>query len=229
LKQGSYLDAIPYEGRFDAIIATGTIHHCADPFLAMRNLREKLHDDGYMLFHMYGEYRDKVRFCIKEMLDILQPDRMDYKTRLEHFDALMESRRAHKRNKRLLTKIGNVTLADVYYWLMDKIKKPPYRKAPWGPEWAWVKGPDDQRWNSWVDQFCNPCERGYTVLEIKDLVESTGYKVEHMLSQGARGTFPIPQEWRPVYDKLDNWAKWRIDELMHYPDGVAFNMILRKA
>ncbi|MBU1248539.1 MAG: class I SAM-dependent methyltransferase [Proteobacteria bacterium] len=50
LKQGSDLDPLPFDGKpFDIVCATGTVHHCADPVLAMSNLRDQMTDDCYFL------------------------------------------------------------------------------------------------------------------------------------------------------------------------------------
>ncbi|MGE4504995.1 MAG: methyltransferase domain-containing protein [Desulfovibrionaceae bacterium] len=233
LKQGSYLDPLPFDGKpFDIICATGTVHHCAEPVKAMTMLRDQMTEDGFFLFHVYGHYRDKVRFCIKEILDLLEPDRSRHERRLELYQALMRARSEGMHKKRdFLWHLTHTSLSDAFKKLGGLFgggnKE---RKAPWGPSWGWIDGPQSEHWHPWVDQFCHPCERGYQVWDIKDLVEKSGLKVAHMLSQGMptkRTT--IPASWGSTYTDLDDWSKWRIQELLEYPEGNAFNMILVKA
>ncbi|MBU1612428.1 MAG: class I SAM-dependent methyltransferase [Proteobacteria bacterium] len=235
LKQGSYLEPLPFVGKpFDIVCATGTVHHCADPILAMTLLREQMTDDGYFLFHVYGYYRDKIRFCIKEILDLLEPDRSNHLHRLELYQGLMQARALGTTKKRdFLWHLTHTSISDAIKMLkksLGKFSGQEVRIAPWGPSWGWIDGPESEHWHPWVDQFCHPCERDYEVWDIKDLVEKSGLKVAHMLSQGMpteRTT--IPGQWGAQYDNLDDWSKWRIQELMEYPHGDAFNMILVKA
>ncbi|MGE4297114.1 MAG: class I SAM-dependent methyltransferase [Desulfovibrionaceae bacterium] len=229
IKQGSYVDKIPFDGVFDLIIATGTIHHCADPVQAMKNIREKMDDNGYFLISVYGEFFDNSRLFIKEILDMLQPDITNYRERFQLYDALMQSYKEYRKNLPLKTKIGRLCLADIRDWIVAKISRSSKRSAPYGPRWAWISGPDDPHWNAWPDSFCNPCERTYNMLNFRELIEASGFAVVHMLSQGARRTYPIPKSWGDAYHRLDDWSKWRVDELMHYPDGLGINAILRKA
>ncbi len=49
LRKGSYLKPLPFEGQFDVIAALGTIHHAAEPVVALRTLHAALRDDGYLL------------------------------------------------------------------------------------------------------------------------------------------------------------------------------------
>lgn len=234
-KQGSYLEPLPFDGKpFDIVCATGTVHHTSEPVKAMTMLRDQMADDGFFLFHVYGYYRDKVRFCIKEILDLLEPDRSNHLRRLELYQALMQARQGGTGKKRdFLWHLTHTSISDAFKKLKKGVRKlsgQEERLAPWGPDWGWIDGPDSKHWHPWVDQFCHPCERGYEVWDIKNLVEQSGLKVLHMRSQGQptkRTT--IPQSWGSAYADLDDWSKWRIQELMEYPHGDCFNMIMVKA
>ena len=46
LSRGSYLDPLPYKDKFDVVCAMGTIHHCAEPVAALKNLAGHLKVDG---------------------------------------------------------------------------------------------------------------------------------------------------------------------------------------
>lgn len=81
LHQGSYLDPLPFDRKFDIIAALGTIHHAADPVGALRNFGTWLTDDGVLLMHVYGLRIDQGRFDIKEMLSIFEPRLSDYERR----------------------------------------------------------------------------------------------------------------------------------------------------
>lgn len=233
LHRGSYLDPLPFEGQFDLMLATGTVHHCADPVKAMQNIRQHLRDDGYMLFHVYGEWRDKVRFGIKEILDFLEPDRMNHKDRFELFSALVESRDAERG---LWWKIKNTTLSQLKANIQRKLSGKPapchwsigYTATAQVSE-SRISGPDDSKWSPWVDAYCNPVERGYQVPDFKNLLDASGFKVHTMFRQGTLDTCNIPEAWGERYAKLDDWSKWRINELLTYPYGSSFIAILQKS
>ena len=80
----------------------------------------------------------------------------------------------------------------------------------------------------WIDHFCNPLERAYEMPEVRALLESTGFEVLHMLAQGREHMKTIPPEWRSTYDKLDNWDKWQLQELLAVGGG-SFSIVARAA
>ena len=220
--QGTYLEPLPFEPGFDVICALGTIHHTADPVAAMKAIRGILRDDGYLFLHLYGWRADREKFDIKEALSILEPDLMNHRRRFELYDALMRHRR-----RRWLKRLLTTSPYDAYV-LARNYSRNLWRRIrgiSWSPPW-WARY--DAPTAPWIDHFCNPCERAYEVPEVKALLEASGFKVVHMLHHGR--VFPqlIPPEWKAAHDALDDWAKWRMSELL-VTGGGSFGMILKKA
>lgn len=83
LSRGSYLEPLPFEGKFHVISAMGTIHHCADPVGALKNLGRYLEASGFLLPHLYGMRADREKFDIKESLSILGPDLTNHQSRFQ--------------------------------------------------------------------------------------------------------------------------------------------------
>jgi SAM-dependent methyltransferase len=223
LERGSYLDPLPFDcGKFDVISATGTIHHAADPFAAMRVLREALRDNGWLFLHLYGWRNDAIKFDIKEMLSIFQPDLAQHQERFELYRALIGHRRS-----RIKHRIATTTLADLYALVRNAMRNVLRRRKgeSWSPGWDADYPVLD---SPWIDHFCHPCERAYEVAEVQELAEETGFHVMHMLKQGKERPHLIPPKWQSKYDQLDDWSKWRLSELLS-DGGGSFAVILKRA
>lgn len=220
--KGSYLDPLPFDFKFDIVCALGTVHHTANPVAALKNIRNYLARDGFLLLHLYGQRADREKFDIKEALSILEPDLSGHDTRFRDYRALMDHR---KRN--WLKRLALTTPADVYgrvrAWWRNLVRR--RRRVSWSPGW----NEDYTQLNSpWIDHFCNPLERAYEVPEVRALLDASGFEVIHMLKQGREHPNLIPLGWRTVYDKLDAWDKWRLNELLAIGGG-SFAIIARPA
>ncbi len=221
LARGSYLEPLPFDGKFDVIAAIGTVHHCSDPAAAMRNLHRHLSDDGFLLFHVYGLRLDRDKFDIKAILDVFEPDLSNVERRFEIYAALMKHRRRHWA-KRLV----QMSLVDIYAAARDRLRGL-FRRARgevWSPPFT---ASYDSPTAPWIDHFCHPCERAYEVPEIAELIESTGFEIVRNLGQGREFPNLIPPDWRPAYDNLPASAKMRLSELLAFRGG-SFRFVLRK-
>lgn len=219
--RGSYLDTLRFEGKFDIINASGTIHHASDPVRAMRRMHDVLKDDGYMFLHLYGWRCDARKFDLKNALDIMEPDLSNYDRRFYFYSTLMQHNRRDWKHR-----IVTVSLADIYVGIRKKIQNWRRRKksVSWSPPWT---DRYDRPTAPWIDHFCHPCERAYEVPQVKALLKASGFRVAHMLHQGRESPHLIPKEWMATYDQLDNWSKYRLSELLR-DGGASFAMILRK-
>ena len=211
--RGSYLDPMPFDEKFDIILAMGTIHHCAEPVEGMKNLKKYLKPDGYLLLHLYGLRGDREKFDIKEALSILEPDLQNYARRFSYYSALMNHR---KRN--WLKRLALTTPADV--WGLIRTGWRNFRRRQRNVSWS---PPFTATYNElsapWVDHFCHPCERAYELPEVRALIEACGFTVTHMLKQGKERPKLIPPEWRSRYEQLSDWEKWRLSELLALGGG----------
>ena len=220
--QGSYLEKLPFEEKsFDIISALGTVHHCSDPLGALNNLARYMKDDGWMFLHMYGMRCDQQKFDIKEMLDIFEPDLTNHQKRFSVYEAY---KKHEKRN--WVRYLARLSASDVYFILKNKINDFKRRRAgvTWSPAFTEKFGGPT---SPWIDHFCHPCERAYEVRDLQKLIEASDLKVTHMFGQGKEESRLIPQEWRAEYDKLDQWDKWRLNELFR-TGGTSFRMVLQK-
>jgi SAM-dependent methyltransferase len=223
LHQGSYLDPLPFDEKFDIIAALGTIHHAADPVAALRNLGTWLDDKGVIFLHLYGIRLDQGRFDIKEMLSIFEPNLFAHGKRFRYYESLVR----HISRRRPLWK--RVLLASPYEWFL-KLKalarniKRRVSGVSWSPGWTECYTEPD---SPWIDHFCHPCERAYEAHDVQRLVESAGFGVVAMIGHGRENAHLIPPEWRDHYDRLGFWDKVRINELLS-EGGGSYNMILAK-
>jgi len=222
IARGSYLDPLPFDFKFDVICAMGTIHHCADPLAAMRNLRKHLKDDGYLLLHLYGLRCDKEKFDIKETLGILEPELTSHDSRFGFYAALMEHKRRRWAKRLVLSSPADAIGAARAAWRNFRRRR---RGISWSPSF---RERYDRVSAPWIDHFCHPCERAYEVPQVRELIEGSGLKVHRMLAQGRENMKLIPREWHARYAELDDWDKWRLSELLAVGGG-SFAMILRKA
>lgn len=221
-RRGSYLDPLPFEdGPFDIISCMGTIHHCAEPVAAMRTLRSALKDDGWMLLHLYGWRIDRGKFDLKEILSVFEPNLENVDRRFQFYDALMRHRRG-----RWIKRMATTSPLDVYIGLRTRLRNihRSLRKISWSPSWT---ANYDEPTAPWIDHFCHPCERAYEVLDVRELLEASGFEVVRMLRQGQEYRNLIPSEWRPAYERLGEWEKRRLSELLA-EGGTSFSMVLRK-
>jgi SAM-dependent methyltransferase len=222
IERGSYLDPLPFDHQFDVISAMGTIHHCADPLAAMRNLKKHLKEDGYLLLHLYGLRCDREKFDIKEALSILEPNLRAHQTRFDFYSGLMGHTRRRWVKRLALTMPGDAIGAVRAAWRNFRRRR---RNVSWSPSF---RERYDEVSAPWIDHFCHPCERAYEVPQVQELVETSGFKVVRMLAQGRENKKLIPREWAERYDELDDWEKWRLSELLAVGGG-SFAMILQKA
>lgn len=223
--RGSYLEDLPFEEKsFDVIAAIGTVHHCADPAGAMKNLSRYLKDDGYLFMHMYGMRVDQEKFDIKEMLSIFEPELSEYEKRFHYYKTFVEHRKSD-----WVRRLAKTSPYDVYRWVKDKVYnlKRRAQKTSWSPSF---REEYDHPNSPWIDHFCHPCERAYEVRDIQKLVEdSEVFEVVHMLGQGKKDKRFLPDAWMPAYEKLDVWDQWRLNELVRPQNGhLAFRMVLKK-
>ena len=220
VRRGSYVEPLPFDGRFDVVSAMGTIHHAADPVAALRNLRHHMRDDGYLLLHLYGLRCDRRKFDIKEALSILEPDLSAHTRRFDYYRSLMEHRR-----RDWIRRVATTTLADVYTKLRNLSRNAVRRGR--GISWSPPFHDDYRTLNApWIDHFCHPCERAYEVPEVHALLQAGGFRVERMLGQGKEDLRRIPAAWRERYGELGDWEKWRLTELMS-EGGTSFALIAR--
>lgn len=222
LHNGSYLDPLPFDEKFDVISAMGTIHHAADPVAALSNLKSWLKPNGVLFMHLYGLRLDQGRFDMKEMLSIFEPDLSSYERRFFFYETYMR----HQGRRRPLWK--RIALTSPYEWyhsLRTWLRNQRRRAAniSWSPGWtARYSEPD----SPWIDHFCHPCERAYEAADVQQLVEAAGLELVRMIGHGRENAWQIPPDWRPHYDKLGQWEKIRINELLS-SGGGSYNMILR--
>jgi SAM-dependent methyltransferase len=205
---GSYLDPFPFDGDFDVISCAGTIHHSADPDAALRNLLGYLKGNGYLLLHLYGKELDREKFKIKEILSIIEPDLGDYDRRFRLYRELMA-----KRHRSVLDYVIDASIRSIYRDVRALLRNA-WRRAkgvswspPWNQSYPRISAP-------WVDHFCHPLEHAYDIPEVESLAKAAGLEVVSMLGQGREDMALLPPEWRADYEKLDQWSKWRLMELL---------------
>jgi ubiquinone/menaquinone biosynthesis C-methylase UbiE len=205
LARGSYLDPLPFDAKqFDVISAQGTIHHSADPVMALQRLAGVLAEDGCLLMHLYGWRLDRRKFEIKEILNLFEPDLFKHEARFTLYRQLMR----HEK-RRPLQRLASLSLLDAYRALKRALRNFARRRKglswslPWTDEYKEPSAP-------WIDHFCHPCERAYEVPDVRKLIAQSGLELVEMLGQGRPEMRHIPPEWRNDFEKLGEWESYRL-------------------
>ena len=222
LRQGNYMQPLPWLDQFDAILLEGTLHHAADPKLALKNLVSHLHDKGLIYINLYGKKYHHRRFEIVEMLDLLQQGERDVDARFQLFREMM----LKMSEKTLKSRLMDLSVRTVWSWLWNTYHQLRTRSSievssvPWTTDF---KEPNQQ----WADSYMNPNEKTFDICEAKELIESAGLDVVEMYSLGKVNMDDLPDTWRPITAKLDPWSQYRLMEL-YYPRTGSINLRAKK-
>jgi len=223
LKQGNYMEPLPFDIKFDFITLQGTLHHTSNPSEALKNVIFYLNDDGLIHINLYGKKYHYRRFEIIEILDLLQKEHnLDIKERFDLFDA-MQKYLKHKNIKDYL-----LDFSPRYVWHLLRGTYNYYRSklsnfavsVPWHADFKECN-------QLWIDQYCNPNEFTYDIWETKELIESANLEVVEMLSLGKVNRNDLPELWYNKFEKLSKWDQYRIMEL-YYPKTYSVNLIAKK-
>ena len=202
---GSYSEKLPFNTKFDFIYCSGTIHHNAEPIVAVRNLLNYLKDDGYIFIHLYGEKADSERMRKKSILNIMEPALDNYDQRFKLFRELVD----HEA-RGIFYKLRTTTLTDIWRWLKHN-RRTIYRKINGIPE-------QDTKLKElsteFKDAYCHPLEKTYNVSDVKQLADESGLDVMEMFGLGKEILKLLPPEWKQKYSGLDKWSRWHLFELL---------------
>ena len=226
LEQGNYMDPLPWSEKFQFITLQGTLHHTAEPSKALSNLLNYLDNDGLIHINLYGKKYHRRRFEIIEILDLLQSDnKSDTHERFELFQAMQKRLKKGKNIKNL---IMDFSLRDIWHTVRPSYYfiKSSFTRSTTSVPWHYDFKECDQLW---IDQYSNPNEFTYDILETKKLLESVDLEVFEMLSLGkiTRSHLPSDSKWQSLFDELSEWDKYRIMEL-YYPKTNSVNVIAKK-
>ena len=81
----------------------------------------------------------------------------------------------------------------------------------------------------WIDQYSNPNECTYDILDTKKLLDSVDLEIVEMLSLGkiTKSQLPLNSKWNSLFNELSEWDKYRVMEL-YYPKVLSVNLIAKK-
>ncbi len=66
---------------FDFIVSSGVVHHLSDPQAGLVRLAKALKPAGIILLYVYSAYGRREIQLIREILDVLEPDKLDFSQR----------------------------------------------------------------------------------------------------------------------------------------------------
>ncbi len=219
VKQGDYMKPLPWPCKFQYMILEGTLHHAADPKIALINLVSHLEHEGLIFINLYGKKYHRRRFEIVEMLDLMQ-GQANLQQRFALFKAL-QGEGLNRRGARY--PYLDISPRLVLRWLRRTIRRFKSRdvnSVPWTAEFKEL----DQLW---IDQYNHPHEKTYDIWEAKELFESANLEVIKMFSLGLVAMEDLPEMWRPLLGELDTWSQFRLMEL-YYPNTGSISALARK-
>lgn len=223
-KQGNYMNKLPWQLKFQYITLQGTLHHTADPKIALKNLVEYLNDDGLIHVNLYGKKFHNRRFEIIEMLNILmqgeENDLLDERFKL--FKSFYEK----KHRKKIKDILLDFSLRTIWHSYLKLYKVLVHKINNTSPPVAW--NTNFKILNQlWIDQFNNPNEKTYDILDTKELLEYANLKVVEMMSLGKVEIDILPSEWKERFKNLSQWNQFRIMEL-YLEKTPSVNLVAKK-
>ena len=208
------MEPLPFDFTFRYIHCVGVIMCLETPEVGLRNLVERLDDDGYLFLHAYGEDYHRRRFQIMEMLDILQQDDDDDRARFGLFAAYAEH---HKRLKRgsLLRRLYRLSPRDIILPVMQSLRARSQRYKETSIH-TWYDELEHPEFSErWMDQFAHPHERSYNLSDFCDLLDTAGLEPLEMFSVGKFRPEHLPPGWQPGFDRLPKRDQYRVMELLN--------------
>ena len=223
LSQGNYMEKLPWDFKFQYITLQGTLHHTADPKIALKNVVGSLEQDGLIHVNLYGKKYHTGKFEIIEMLDLLQADDTgNLQQRFELFKALQDK----LNDKNIKDYILDFSLRTMWRWFNAKYSEFKNKINKTSGAYPWHLRYDKLN-QIWIDHFSNPNEKTYDIWETKELVEYAGLEVVDMMSLGKIRPQILPDEWLMIMKNLNIWSQYRIMELISKEVG-SVNFIARK-
>ena len=225
LEQGNYMEPLPWKEEFQFITLQGTLHHTAEPIEALCNLLNFLEKDGIVHINLYGKKYHRRRFEIIEILDLLQKEnKSDIHERFELFQA-MQNRLKEKNLKGIIL---DFSLRDIWrflyrsYYRINSIMTKSTSSVPWDYNFKECN-------QLWIDQYSNPNEFTYDILDTKRLLDAANLEIVDMLSLGRikKNNLPSSSTWKILFNELSEWDKHRVMEL-YYPKTASVNLIAKK-
>lgn len=219
-KQGDYTESFPWPFKFEYIYLLDTLHHAADPQLALNNIVHYLENKGLIYIHLYGKKRHRRRFEIIEILNILQSVTGNDNLQ-ERFDLFA----AHENKKNSFKdRIMDFSLRQMWRALLQMYLrlKHQYMKNIFSPD-----GTYNEFSPVWIDFYCHPRESTFDILQTKELLTQAGLELIEIQSISIDPTI-LPESWRPLFEKLDLWSQYRLLELYDY-QGPSIKLLARRA
>lgn len=228
LQLHNLMTPLTFDFKFKYISCSGVIHHVETPKIALRNLVDKLQDDGFIFIHAYGEDYHRRRFQIIEMLDLISSSTEDMEKRFNYFNSYVQHVRKSER-KGVLHSIYRMSIRSVFINLLDWWR---YQKTRYMSEKRTVHTWHAEMHNPlftprWTDQFANPSDRSYNLIQFNELFEESGLEVVEYLSLGKFRSEHLPANWENSYEKLDIKDQARLMELLN-PNPTSPSVVLRK-
>jgi SAM-dependent methyltransferase len=213
-RQASYSTPFAIDEAFDVALAIGTIHHSPDPAASLRNIAAKVKPGGLFAAMVYGARGHRRRYEIKEMLDLLGRGDVELKRRL--YDSY---RRRYEgwfdQTPRQMLKRARNKLSRWRHDLLGRSSDVGYR-------------PDPRRsMVFFLDGFASPIDVAIEAPELNAMLDGAGLTLEHMFSLGREEPALLPDDWRPLWQKLEPWQRIRVSELID-PAPASFSFIARK-
>lgn len=202
-KQCSYLDPLPFAGPFDVIACFGSIVVCEDPIRAVRNLLSYLSENGLLMLWLYCKRGHEPRMITKEILDILEPDVFNHTRRFELY------RELRKKQRSPWAFFLDASPRRLWRAIRTRLQSGTYRRQSFAYNY---REPDQL----WADNFCLPFEHHYSVSDVKALSEAAELDVFLLTGQGREDLNRLPTGWLNAYQRLNQWSKWRLMELLDY-------------
>jgi ubiquinone/menaquinone biosynthesis C-methylase UbiE len=222
--QGNYMHELPWELKFQYITLQGTLHHTADPKIALKNLVQYLDDDGLIHINLYGKKFHNRRFEIIEMLDILME--AEGNDLLDERFKLFRSFYKKKQRKSIKDILLDFSLRTIWHYYLKLYKALVHKinntsgPVTWDTNFKILN-------QLWIDQFSNPNEKIYDIPATKELLEYANLEVVEMMSLGKVEINILPSEWKERFKNLSQWSQFRIMEL-YLEKTPSVNLVAKK-
>jgi SAM-dependent methyltransferase len=209
----SFSEPLGWDNQFDFAIANGSIHHSPDLKQSMINIAAALKPGGVLGCMIYGSRSNARRYEIKEILHTLGGGDDD-----EMYDLYVAYK---KKYASILDRTPRVLIRQAKHWVGRRIAKITGREQYWGYE----SHRDGRR--LFVDGYVTPLDVAISSRGLKELLDAAGLELCEMFTMGRPDKSILPQAWIEPWERLSEWEKIRVCEIVT-PHPMGFSFAARK-
>ncbi|MBH63978.1 MAG: hypothetical protein CL569_16330 [Alphaproteobacteria bacterium] len=209
----SFSEPLGWDGRFDVVIANGSIHHSPNLHNSIRNIGRAMKVGGILGSMIYGDRSHARRYEVKEALQLMSGGDIElmhelYKSYEAKFGTWLD------RTPRAVIRNAKNWINRRYARLMGK-------------EEALGYDPRADHKKIFIDGYAAPIDVAISSLELREMLEVAGLDLCELLTMARPDSSQLPEGWCETWERLSEWDRIRVCELLT-PEPTSFSFIARR-